>query len=100
MPVVEGNIQWYGRPRVDPPKGTRTPEGDLASWGTVHSASKGEDGLEVLFPTVYDGKWHSVEEAWRHYKKTGEHMGKFRTPDEATAYSMKYHNDASVGKFD
>ena len=64
---------------------------------TVNSMSFGEDGKEILIPTVVkkDGKWvHLTEdEAIDWYHKTGEYLGKFDTVDEADAYAQKLHED-------
>jgi hypothetical protein len=90
-PEVPGNIQWNNRPSVQMPGG-KPP-------GTVYSASREENGLEVLFPMIYEGKLHSEDEAWKHYKDTGEHMGKFKNAVDATAYAKKYHEDSRDGKF-
>lgn len=89
-PVEPGNIQWYGRPSVPMPGGRH---------GTVYSASREENGQEVLYPTIYDGKLHNDNDAWQHYKQTGEHMGKFGSIADADKYATQYHNDAQDGKF-
>lgn len=91
VPDVPGNIQWYGRQRVDMPGG---------KWGTVYSESAQEWGLQVLYPRIYNGALHTSDEAWQHYKETGEHMGKFATIAEADHFAEKYHRDAEAGKYD
>lgn len=50
-----------------------------------------EDGKEVLIPTIVDGKRVSQKEAIAHYRKTGEHLGKFETVEEADAMAEKIH---------
>ena len=97
-PDVPGNIQWYGRPNVD------TNAIKKGTTGTVLSTSREEDDMEVLVPRIYDGAVHSEDEAWQHYKDTGQHMGKFGGDentriDNANAYAQKYHEDAQAGKF-
>lgn len=96
-PVERGNIQFWGRPQV-PTKGT--PYEKEGKYGTVHSFSREEDGLEVLVPQIYDGKWHTEDEAWQHYKDTGQHMGKFKDYKDADKFGEKYHLDAAAGKYD
>lgn len=91
-PAVPGNIQWYGRPSVKDPS--------LPHPGTVYSASREQDGKEVLYPQIYDGKLHSDDEAWQHYRDTGQHMGKFNSVADADAFAQKYHEDAAAGKYD
>lgn len=73
-------------------------------YGTVYSSSREENGMEVIYPLIYDGKVHSDDEAWQHYKQTGQHMGKFSGPEakriaDADAYAQKYHEDADAGKY-
>lgn len=93
-PTIPGNIQWYGREQV--PTDSIHP----GTHGTVYSESREEDGQEVLYPRIYDGKLHSSDEAWKHYKQTGQHMGKFKNAADADAYGQKYHEDAARGLYD
>lgn len=92
------NFQWYNRPEVD------TGSIKKGTTGTVYSASRDEDGVEVLFPTIYDGKLHTEDEAWQHYKDTGQFMAKFAGDEkqriaDADAFGQKYHEDAEAGKY-
>lgn len=80
--VEKGNIDLTKRTKVDMGDGT---------YGTVFSESREEDGKEVLYPRIVNGKLLSSEEAWKHYKKTGEHLGKFDNPEDADAYAEKLH---------
>jgi hypothetical protein len=57
------------------------------SISTISSMSVNFDGKEVLIPTVVDGKRLSEDEAIEHYKKTGEHLGMFDTPENAEAFA-------------
>jgi hypothetical protein len=48
-------------------------------------------GKEVLITQVVNGKVVSEDEAIDHYYKTGEHLGRFDTPDEADEYAERLH---------
>lgn len=77
-----GNIDLEARPQV------KMPDGSVA---TVRSIGIDVDGKEVIIPTVVDGKVVSNDEAVAHFKKTGENLGTFDTPANATAYAKKLH---------
>ncbi len=90
-PIEEGNIALIGRPSIDNHDGTTS---------TVRSMSFNDGkGREVLVPTAYGGAVHSEDDAIDNYRKTGEHMGVFSTPEDATAYAMKVHDDYEKGKY-
>lgn len=81
--VEAGNIDLEKRPVV------KNADGSIS---TVRSTSFNIDGTEVLIPTVSpDGKILSNEDALRLYKETGQHLGKFDTPEDATAYAESLH---------
>ena len=81
--VEVGNINLNNRPRV------RNADGSIS---TVRSMSAGMDGAEVLIPTVSDdGRVLSDADAIDLYRKTGKHLGKFDTPDNATAFAERLH---------
>ncbi|HUT60114.1 MAG TPA: hypothetical protein VNA25_19885 [Phycisphaerae bacterium] len=84
VPVVPGNIDVANLPIVKNADG---------SVSTVRSIGIEEDGLQVVIPTVFDGKVHSWKEAVDHYRKTKQHLGKFNTIDEAGTFAEQLHQD-------
>lgn len=79
-----GNIDLSKRPVVKNPDGTIS---------TVRSMSFNEDGREILVPTVSpDGRILSDDEAIDLYHKTGQNLGMFDNPDNATSYAQTLHN--------
>jgi 2'-5' RNA ligase len=92
-PLTPGNIDLVNQPRVKNADG---------STSTVRSMSFGENGKEILIPTVaHDGsRVLSDDEAIAQYRKSGKHLGVFKTPEEATAFATQLHNDYAAGKYD
>jgi hypothetical protein len=88
----EGNIDLNDRPIIHNPDG---------SYSTLYSGSFHDPvtGKEVLIPGVRRGldRPMTMDEAITHYRQTGEHLGKFDTPEQADAYAERIHNEGQVG---
>lgn len=83
-PVVAGNVDLAHRPVVHNPDG---------SVSTVYSSSSGQGGMEVLVPGVsQDGRLMTPDEAWQEYLRTGKHLGKFGSVQDANAYADALHS--------
>lgn len=80
-PKQAGNIDVNKRPVV------RNADGSIS---TLRSMSIGTPQGEVLIPTISpDGRVLSENEAIEQYKKSGQHLGVFNTPDEATRFAKQ-----------
>ena len=80
-----GNIDLNSRPVH------KNPDGSIS---TVRSMSFNIDGKETLLPTIgNDGSPLTPEQAMSLYQLTGKHLGRFDTPENATAYAKQLHED-------
>lgn len=83
--LAPGNIDLTKRPRV------KNPDGSIS---TVRSLGINDGQSEVLIPTVHpDGYIMSDDDAVAHYRKTGQHLGRFTTPDASETYAQQLHED-------
>jgi hypothetical protein len=104
--VKPGNINLTTRPVV---------KNDDGSHSSEYSVSfEDENGHEVLVPTVVDGKFLTPDgkkpepgspaekamykAAWTNYKKTGQHLGIYDTPEHADAAANLIHNRPTAPK--
>ena len=83
-PITPGNIDLKNRPVVKNEDGTSS---------TVLTTTIGENGKTILLPLIVNGKKVDVKTATDHYHKTGEHMGIFKTEEDAEAYDQGLHNE-------
>jgi hypothetical protein len=63
----------------------------------VYSTSFGTDKGEVLVPRVSpDGRLLTEKEAEELYRRTGQHLGIFDTPDDANTYAEMLHQSQAA----
>ena len=83
-----GNINLNRRPTVNNPDG---------SISTVRSMSVNFDGREYLIPTVSDdGRVLGDDEAIQEFQRTGRHLGVFDTPEAATSWAERLHQEQAA----
>jgi hypothetical protein len=85
--ITPGNIDIFHRPNVRNSNG---------SHSSVRTISIGTDAGEVLIPTVVGNRVVSNQAAIAHYNRTGEHLGIFKTPLDATRFAMLLHNQQAA----
>lgn len=80
-----GTIDLNSRPTVNNADG---------SISTVSSMSFEENGKEILIPTISpQGEHLTDQQAIDLYHQTGQHLGIFDNPEDATAYAEALHQD-------
>jgi len=81
--IKDGNIKLSTRKPVDLGNGF---------FGTVKSMSFSDrKGVEILIPTIVNGKPVSDKTAIAHYYKTGEHLGIYTSPEAADKAANRIH---------
>jgi hypothetical protein len=80
-----GNVNLYNRPGLPTP--------DKGYGNTFSGTHEIEGGRTVLLPHIVNGIKLSGKEAFEHFKKTGEHMGIFKSRKHADAFDKKLHED-------
>jgi len=101
---VKGLLSMQAQQSGDFPGMIEPPNIDLAnrpvvknadgSVSTVRSIGVNIGGKEVLIPTVSpDGRILSNQEAVDLYRRTGQHLGVFDSPEASDAYAQQLHQD-------
>lgn len=86
--VEPGNIDLSARPMVRNPDNT---------YSTLRSIGVNLGGLEYVLPTVSDdGRNLTADEATNEYRRTGRHLGSFRSPDLADDWATKVHEGQAM----
>lgn len=81
--IEPGNIDLKKRPKVQNPDG---------SYSTVRTIGVEIDGgRHVNIPTVINGKVVSDEEAKKHFKRTRQHLGIYKSKEEAESAAQQLH---------
>lgn len=81
--LIPGNLNLDNRPQVPNPEG---------GTSTVYSMGIGTPEGETLIPRVsHEGKILSPDEARDYFRKTGEHMGVYGTPEQSNKAAQQIH---------
>jgi hypothetical protein len=93
QPIESGNIDLAAQPSIPNPL-----EGGMS---TVYSVGVNLDGKEVLLPSVTpDGRFlKTVKEVVDEYRKTGRHLGKFKTSEDSDLYGQQLHQQYERGNW-
>ena len=85
----QGNLDWS-----KPISRVNNADGSIS---TVRTISIGEEGKEVLIPTVHpEGRIMSNQEAIDRYKQTGQNFGKYNSIEEANLAADKLHKQQEL----
>lgn len=83
--VQQGTIDLTKRPKVKNPDG---------SYSTVRTMTITDDqGRGINIPTVINNRVVNPEEAIEHFKKTKQHLGVYRTQQDALDAAEKLHKE-------
>lgn len=83
--LERGNIDIGKRPAVKNKDGTTS---------TIRSMSFNEGGQQILLPSLTDeGAQLTEQQAIDAYRATGRHLGKFDSPENATAFAKRLSNE-------
>lgn len=83
--VQQGTIDLTKRPKV------RNPDG---SYSTVKTMTITDDqGRGINIPTVIDDRVVDPKEAIEHFKRTKQHLGVYKTQQDALNAAQKLHED-------
>lgn len=83
--VQQGTIDLTKRPKV------RNPDG---SYSTVRTMTITDDqGRGINIPTVIDDRVVDPKEAIEHFKRTKQHLGVYRTQQDALDAAQKLHEE-------
>lgn len=92
--VIPGNIDLYDRPKV------RNADGSVS---TVRTIGVEDDGYEVNIPTVVGNRVVSDDDAYKEYRRTGKHLGKYPVAlngrKVAASMARKLHSDYAAGMY-
>lgn len=97
-----GNIDLNSRPRVYNPDGSISTVRSIDVYNSPDGPvlGQGARGPRIMLPTVRKDPFHpfggyimSDEDAIAHYRNTGQHLGLFDTPQNATNYAQSLHED-------
>ena len=80
--LVPGNIDIHNREKIPV-------DGGYATVRSMNFTDSG--GRNVLVPTAADGRIMTPDEAIDYYEKTGQHLGMFDTPENASRYGEDLH---------
>ena len=90
--IAPGNINLFTRPRV------KNPDGSVSTVRTMGFSD--EPGVEINIPTVGEhGGVLSNQDAIAQYRRTGQHLGTFTTPEASDAAAQALHDRFEQGVY-
>lgn len=79
-----GNIDLNKRPKV------KNKDGSIS---TIRSITIEMDGHHIIIPTVIGNQVVANEEAIRHFRKTSQHLGIYKSSEAANKAAEQLHKD-------